>query len=687
MNIIRIMLTSKRFGLSIAVAGNKQLKEVEMEETPEAQKEVENIHNEQDDCLTSGFGNHSDKDKIMVTLAARGPCLGTCDNNDATGNRTIVLMQSPRYKGKMSRMPNRMRRRRYPKSRSMASPQSLFVFGLVLVVVSTIAHSAHDRSPAAAIASHSRGFQILHSTMANQFATHSSSYSRSLQTTTGSTTDTASALMQMTLRFSIWIPEFTDEDYKIDSLSTNETDLIRRAVLLSTLDELCSEGSLRVMEYTVVFDPLLGQDLCPSLSLNATAVKNGGDSRLRWLQSSRRRALLQGTNQSSIGYPAIIDKDPLVTVRRRARGSLTWSIWTLRYTVLQIGDIYIEEALQNQPELALSDLAESSVIAMQHVMQLGLDVAIMEGAFDESLAATFAQFSIVQERQPPDGLVRLPLQVHSSPIRLEVETFTALNTELYTGDFYNVPKFSLMRLAGLALFFGTVVCLLFLQLLARRRRRAMTHASRVTPAGRSRDGETEDTVVLGSRQGVEEMLQNSATPLQLGVAMTLAPSARAQMETKRAAFEKRPARNVPNQLETPTTGALVYRDQPTTGTSARASVKNKSTAALSSRRGRRREKSSTKAKSGVASTSNSTLNAVSVAINEDGSIESFVRPNMSPPVVPSLSGLQSTGRSVDEDHFAQSLCVDDTDDDDNQGLMQLPQNLQLSPVPRKGPRN
>ena len=308
--------------------------------------------------------------------------------------------------------------------------------------------------------------------------------------------------LRMTLRFSVWFPDFTDDsDYDIDVWSSDPDNTIRKAVLNASLQTLCDEGDMMVVAFGDDFDPSAAQDICVSRRND-----DGGSS------SRRRRRRLEVTrhleDSTNFGAPSILADDPHVMVRLRARDRFTWSIWTLRYTVLQIGDLYIQEALQNEPGLQFSELAQSSTNAMQQVAQLALDLSIMEGTFDLTLVSGL---EISVEGQP--------VRVHSSPIRREVETFGAVYNDLYAESVYEPETFSIMRISGVVLLLFTISTYFALPMLAKRRRRMLTRKAAL--AEKKRKEEKQETgVLLDSPQGVEDMLQKSSF-----AATTTAPAA------------------------------------------------------------------------------------------------------------------------------------------------------------------
>jgi hypothetical protein len=291
-------------------------------------------------------------------------------------------------------------------------------------------------------------------------------------------------ILRITLRFSLWFPNFEEEDYDLDSFSNDPDNNIRQGVTEAFLDVLCSESDLLVHGY-------FGNDVCKT----------------RLYKSTENRRLDE-SSAAQFGAPSIIASDPEVIVRRKGSEPLVWSTWIVSYPVLQIGDIHIQEALLDQPNLPFSLLADSSAKAMEQVAQLALDVSIMEGNFDRVLKETF---EIIMDD---------PMRVYSSPVRKELDAFGTLQGEIIIDDDNEHPVFSGMRMVGVVLMFLTLTSCASLNYLSKRRRLKLVLQERKLKVRL----EQVERPLLISQQGIEEMLAKSSDPLGLGLASTNPPS-------------------------------------------------------------------------------------------------------------------------------------------------------------------
>jgi hypothetical protein len=203
---------------------------------------------------------------------------------------------------------------------------------------------------------------------------------------------------------------------------------------------------------TAVFCPLRiilvndeNQNVCPDAS-NATFPD----------------AVVVNATTTSANTPSILDAAPYaVDVVPVQDGPYQWTVWTLQYTLLQVGDVYIAEALQNADHnLDIATLAPAAAQSMRAVLQLTLDVNGMDGTLDALL------------QQPPNTTTLLRKDVYCSPVQ-EARNKCATIAAQYASSFQPRTWYP-MRVAGIVLWVLTALAMVGLpHLAARRRRRKM----------------------------------------------------------------------------------------------------------------------------------------------------------------------------------------------------------------------
>ncbi len=246
---------------------------------------------------------------------------------------------------------------------------------------------------------------------------------RSLQTAT------ASASKTITIRFSLWFPQYRDSD-DFSELNDPESS-VQKGVVASLFTLLCNEADVSVVRDN--------QDL-PSQS---NLCLSNFESQPRSLQSADSMS--------------IISSEPELLVRRISGDVFTWSTWIMRFGVFQVGSDYYEKSLSENSEKNFSELEIASVEAMEEAFQLMIDSNIVIGKLDELLASTF-----------DDSLL-----VFSSPIRKEEDTFQEVKSRLFQTTPYNAKPFSAMRFSGLLLLMLTQTTLFVLYTLAKGRRKRL----------------------------------------------------------------------------------------------------------------------------------------------------------------------------------------------------------------------
>jgi hypothetical protein len=203
---------------------------------------------------------------------------------------------------------------------------------------------------------------------------------------------------------------------------------------------------------TAVFCPLRiilvneeNQNVCPDAS-NATFPD----------------AVVVNATTTASNTPSILDAAPYaVDVVPVQDGPYQWTVWTLQYTLLQVGDVYIAEALQNAgaDNLDIATLAPAAAQSMRAVLQLTLDVNGMDGTLDALL-------------QQPNTTTLRDARLYCSPVQ-EARNKCATIAAQYASSFQPRTWYP-MRMAGLVLWVLTAMAMVGLpHLAARRRRRKM----------------------------------------------------------------------------------------------------------------------------------------------------------------------------------------------------------------------
>jgi hypothetical protein len=442
--------------------------------------------------------------------------------------------------------------------------------------------------------------------------------------------DSDGQLLKVTLRFSLWFPD--NQNFDVYALSNDKENAILRSILFSTLDVICSEGDMAVQNANQI-------DECQTRPYQSTPTVSPEDA------------------LGQFGAPSVLSSVAEVIVRQIEGEGLVWSTWIVRYAVQQIGDLYVSEALMNQPELPFSVLADSAVEAMQQVLQLALDVSIMEGQFDTALRATMKT------------IMKHPVRVFSSTLRNEQEVFGDVKEGLLAANVYEFKRFSTMRLSGILVMLWTLLTYYLLNKLAARRRKALIRKERQLEAHRQET--LTEPPLLASPEGVEKMLAQSSHRLQPDDVTTkpqlknknssshsVSSSHSTDKASSRSVSTSRSRRRETNVTASPSRSVPSSRSEPNK-TSHRnrrhrkADVTETSLGKGSSARSRRRKSEEEDDRS---------VGDLSASVQSDGSVEFCA--------VRSNDGGQPGGAIVN---------VDSKSDSDNEGeqLMELPAALKL----------
>jgi hypothetical protein len=257
------------------------------------------------------------------------------------------------------------------------------------------------------------------------------------------------------------------------------------------------------------------QNICPLLLLEEDDSNNNNNvdtNNSNNNDDATDSVTLGDTTSTTSKTPSIVNADPYTIqiveqqLRRPPPSSdnnnnmddtigYQWTVWTIQYTIVQIGDVYIEEAIQNHPsqqntDLDIQDVSQAAVQSMIAVLQLTVDVNCMDGTLDTILQSTRRTSSSSDKHLEEDPFL------YCSPVVAVVvnnDTSTNPTTTTTTDEYYNdnfmIRKWSTiyetyqqrytytprlwypMRIAGLCLFATTIFLLLGLYTLSRRRRR------------------------------------------------------------------------------------------------------------------------------------------------------------------------------------------------------------------------
>lgn len=385
----------------------------------------------------------------------------------------------------------------------------------------------------------------------------------------------SASLAQVPLWFSVWMPPVNADDAKekndAEGLANDATNPFRLGILEAFTDLLCSniaaQNNLLLVQDSSILLGLIESEEAAAANLlekaNVCLKGNNVDEeneeednfalrrRLRYRQmqtfvistNSTEDNVDNGSGSNSISMPSILDQTPTLVEIRSSNSDdqsnnkkdddennpLTWTVWTVTYTALRIGDIYFAEALQNDPTMETNgvEMQNAALYAMQQVLQLALNVNAMNGRFDTLL-----------QRQN-FGLKTIP--IYSSPLRHEIERFPAarLATESSGWDKDNNNNTAMfmprvwypMRFAGMILLVATIGFLWTLFRAAKRRRKRIVLSSQSQqqqhsryppptttgipvvdrePAVETQQSAREKQVTLHSQSGVDEMLNRSS---------------------------------------------------------------------------------------------------------------------------------------------------------------------------------
>jgi hypothetical protein len=165
---------------------------------------------------------------------------------------------------------------------------------------------------------------------------------------------------------------------------------------------------------------------------------------------------------SSSSTPSILDAAPYaISVVPVNDDGFAWTVWTLQYTLLQVGDVYVTEALQNYPaDGDIAALAPAAAQSLRAVLQLTLDVN----------AATLDALLLSRRSNGTSSFDDDDAALYVSPVEEALRKWQALAAQDAPNDWQPRTWYPL-RTAGLVLWVLTVLVAASLPRLAARRRK------------------------------------------------------------------------------------------------------------------------------------------------------------------------------------------------------------------------
>lgn len=289
-------------------------------------------------------------------------------------------------------------------------------------------------------------------------------------------------VLELQLWFSIWFPKFNGDanEHEFNEMLKNANDPIRQGVLKSFTLLLCQETDILVMnndttgssepavvDYCLQAKKASNQDQSSRRQLDSTTstTRNKTDTKV-WFNPkvNIRRRSETSTNETllaSLVTPTDSTNNESAAAAEVPKNlTLSWTVWTVTYEVMNVGYIYTEETLMNQPTIKYTDLAKESVQTMEEVIQIAVDVNIRNGVLDTILA-----------EEVPNDNSHIASAAYSSPLRYEFNTFISE----YQNTLYIMPPFEPRvwypeRMVGLLILLVSFLAYGLLYFLSKRRR-------------------------------------------------------------------------------------------------------------------------------------------------------------------------------------------------------------------------
>ena len=289
--------------------------------------------------------------------------------------------------------------------------------------------------------------------------------------------------LQVSLDISLWIPSTDNTDG-----SSIDMTRIEQGVLEALLELLCTEIDVTVKD--------------ASTTQNVCALHN---------YDRRQRQLLP-----TIGSSSVIQGNPMASIRPLQRLDLSsprseyYAVWTVQYTAVTVGELYVQMAMQKNATLFFLDnqdaqLLEPAVQIMQQTIQLALDLSVMERDFDRLLRK---------------HVTATAATVYSSPVGREATIFAKRQEDMTVAQKsgrdtsrYQQHAWNPMLISGLALLWTTVSVTATLCWLASQRRMRLVDEEQ--QAGETTTTQDATAYLLQSPEGVDSLLKKSAASFRI----------------------------------------------------------------------------------------------------------------------------------------------------------------------------
>jgi hypothetical protein len=275
-------------------------------------------------------------------------------------------------------------------------------------------------------------------------------------------------IRSITIALSAWHPDISD-------ISDAEGPILGALQLF-----LCDETGLIVVDDTYNTVCMPSSEAVSTFS--RSSGEGSGDTNRTGSSVSSTSTFIEHFLSSVDPGNSYLASDPIsIAVSDEHQGGFHWTTWRVAYEVIQIGQIFVEQA-----KMVNVSVAETY---MQDVTQLALDVSIMEGIMDRRLDGT--------------GIVM-------SPVGNEFQTFEATSSEVQQDEVDDVDESTsaydyknvaaILRYIGVAMLVINVAAVVLLTHLARSRRLAKEQSLR------NAERELDESKGLVTEQGVNLML-------------------------------------------------------------------------------------------------------------------------------------------------------------------------------------
>ena len=270
-------------------------------------------------------------------------------------------------------------------------------------------------------------------------------------------TDVLAEYATVRLSLSLWDPQAISGDELKDIVEDPE---VRNGVVRSLEQVLCTVSDTRVISRAAaLFDASL-------LDEYDACVQIFGHSR----------------NSQVERQVSILQTKPQIEIVQVTRFGTIWSLWSVSWTTLKVGDLYVSEAIMNNPYVPITEVEELAVQAMENVAQLSLNINIVEDDFNQLLRENLRS-----------------RRLYASVTSDEIETFASAALDYRDRFTYNPRGWYPLRIWGVSLLFGYSGLVGVLMLIAGCRRRWLDQKGRAP----------QEVVNLGSAEYVDDLLLHS----------------------------------------------------------------------------------------------------------------------------------------------------------------------------------